>query len=93
MVPEFGRAAEPPELDHRQREVEPERSAFCTISLLSSKLGLYCGEVSLMSQPLLPMGMKTPKSMPSAMQDARLRATRAGAYIVAGVGSLRATQE
>jgi hypothetical protein len=30
---------------------------------LSSKLGLYCGEVVEISQPLLPMGMKTPISM------------------------------
>ena len=31
---------------------------------MSSKDGMYCGEVSEMSQPLLPIGMKTPMSMP-----------------------------
>jgi hypothetical protein len=41
----------------------PYRSAFCTISRLSSKLGMYCGEVVEISQPLLPIGMKTPMSM------------------------------
>ena len=42
---------------------KPYFSAFCTISLLRSKLGMYCGAVSEMSQPLLPIGMKTPMSM------------------------------
>jgi hypothetical protein len=35
---------------------------------LSSKLGLYCGEVVEISQPLLPMGMKTPISMGADVQ-------------------------
>ncbi len=38
----------------------PYFSAFWTISLLSWKEGLYCGDVVEMSQPLLPIGMKTP---------------------------------
>jgi len=40
-----------------------KRSAFCTISRLRSKLGLYCGEVVEISQPLLPIGIKTPSCM------------------------------
>src|SRR4051812_2815188 len=40
---------------------------------LSSKLGLYCGEVVEISQPLLPMGMKTPISM-------RLRSSGKGSH-------------
>jgi len=42
---------------------KPYCSAFWVMVLLSSKLGMYCGEVSEMSQPLLPMGMKTPTCM------------------------------
>ncbi|MDQ0907155.1 hypothetical protein QFZ22_003140 [Streptomyces canus] len=45
----------------------PCSSAFCTTALLSSKVGMYCGELLEMSQPLLPMGMKTPMSMPLLM--------------------------
>jgi hypothetical protein len=41
----------------------PNRSAFCTIVLFSSKLGRYCGEVVEVIQPLLLMGMKTPLCM------------------------------
>jgi hypothetical protein len=39
--------------------------------LLSSKDGMYCGAVSEMSQPLLPIGMKTPMSMqaPQAVRE------------------------
>jgi hypothetical protein len=36
------------------------RSATC---LLSSKVGLYCGEVVEISQPLFPIGMNTPISI------------------------------
>ena len=36
------------------------RTAFSTIVRLRSKVGLYCGEVVEISQPLLPMGMNTP---------------------------------
>ena len=42
---------------------KPYFSAACTTCLFSAKLGMYCGEVSEMSQPLLPMGMKTPMSI------------------------------
>src|ERR1700736_6761756 len=38
----------------------PNRSAFSTIGRLRTKLGMYGGEVVDISQPLLPMGMKTP---------------------------------
>src|SRR4051794_3524971 len=39
---------------------KPKPSAFSTIVRLRSKLGLYWGDVVEISQPLLPMGMKTP---------------------------------
>ena len=42
---------------------KPNRSAFSTMVRLRSKLGMYCGEVVEISQPLLPMGMKTPSCM------------------------------
>jgi hypothetical protein len=42
---------------------KPYFSARSTISLLRSKLGVYCGDVVEISQPLFPMGMKTPISM------------------------------
>src|SRR4029453_16598671 len=41
----------------------PYFSAFCTTCLLRSKLGRYCGEVVEISQPLFPIGMKTPISI------------------------------
>src|SRR5882757_5296053 len=41
----------------------PYCSAFITTCLLSSKVGLYCGELVEISQPLLPIGMKTPISI------------------------------
>jgi hypothetical protein len=46
----------------------PWRSALSVVCLFSSKLGLYCGEVVEISQPLLPMGMKTPISMGADVQ-------------------------
>src|SRR3977135_4346554 len=39
---------------------KPKASAFCTTVLLRSKLGLYFGDVVEISQPLLPIGIKTP---------------------------------
>jgi hypothetical protein len=39
------------------------RSALRTISAFKSKLDMYCGEFVDTSQPLLPMGMKTPTSI------------------------------
>ena len=36
------------------------RSAFSTMVRLTSNVGMYLGDVVLMSQPLLPIGMKTP---------------------------------
>src|SRR5882762_8775250 len=39
---------------------KPNLSAFSTTVRLSAKLGLYCGEVVEISQPLLPIGMNTP---------------------------------
>src|ERR1700704_50073 len=53
---------------------KPNRSAFSTIVRLRSKLGMYCGEGVDISQPLLPMGMKTP----SCMQSNSGRTERAG---------------
>ena len=50
---------------------KPKRSAFCTTSRFRSKLGMYCGEVVEISQPLLPMGMKTPRSMARSFRTAR----------------------
>ena len=38
-------------------------TAVLTTRRLSSKLGMYCGEVAEMIQPLLLIGMKTPISM------------------------------
>src|SRR5689334_4650183 len=38
----------------------PNRSAFSTMVRFRSNVGMYCGDVVLISQPLLPMGMKTP---------------------------------
>jgi hypothetical protein len=35
-------------------------SAASVICLFSAKVGCYCGEFSEISQPLLPMGTKTP---------------------------------
>jgi hypothetical protein len=42
---------------------KPYSSAFKVIALLSSKVGLYCGAFSDNSQPLLPIGIKTPISI------------------------------
>ena len=42
---------------------KPNRSAFSTTVRFRSKDGMYCGEVVEISQPLLPMGMKTPSCM------------------------------
>jgi hypothetical protein len=36
---------------------------------LRSKLGVYCGEVDEISQPLFPMGMKTPISIVHPVRD------------------------
>ena len=55
---------------------KPKRSAFSTMVRLSSKLGMYCGLVVEISQPLLPMGMKTPSCMgrgTSRLGDGSLR--------------------
>src|SRR5204862_127239 len=42
---------------------KPYFSARSTTSRLRSKLGVYCGDVDEISQPLLPMGIKTPISI------------------------------
>ena len=42
---------------------KPYFSASRVTSRFSAKLGLYCGEFLEISQPLLAMGMKTPRSM------------------------------
>ena len=42
---------------------KPYFSARSTTSRLRSKLGVYCGDVEEISQPLFPMGMKTPISI------------------------------
>src|SRR6266436_1383913 len=42
---------------------KPYFSARNTTSRLRSKLGVYCGDVEEISQPLFPMGMKTPISI------------------------------
>ncbi len=52
---------------------KPNRSAFSTTVRLRSKLGMYCGEVVEISQPLLPMGMKTPSCMGVAFGGGRGR--------------------
>src|SRR5271155_3098175 len=44
---------------------KPNRSAFSTMARLRSNVGMYCGEVVEISQPLLPIGMKTPSCMAS----------------------------
>ena len=44
----------------------PSASAFCTTRLFNAKLGMYCGDVAEMIQPLLLIGMKTPISMTAA---------------------------
>ena len=41
----------------------PNRSAFSTTSRLRSKVGWYCGKVVEINHPLLPIGMKTPRSI------------------------------
>src|ERR1700730_16228462 len=41
----------------------PKCSAFATIVRFRSNVGMYCGDVVLISQPLLPIGMKTPSCM------------------------------
>src|SRR5580704_4450225 len=41
----------------------PHCSAFCTTCLFSSNVGLYCGELVEISQPLFPIGMKMPISI------------------------------
>ena len=56
-------AAEAAQLDHRQREVEPVSLGVLHHLAVELKLGMYCGEVVEISQPLLPIGMKTPISM------------------------------
>src|SRR5476651_715444 len=48
---------------------KPKRSALSVVCLLSSKLGLYCGEVVETIQPFLPIGMKTPISMRTPLAD------------------------
>jgi len=45
---------------------KPNRSAFSTMVRFRSNDGMYCGEVVEISQPLLPMGMKTPSCMGGA---------------------------
>src|SRR3954470_20973435 len=50
------------------RKSRPYFSARSAISLLRSKLGMYCGEFSEISQPLLLMGTKTPTCMCLAPQ-------------------------
>src|SRR6185503_76798 len=45
------------------RKSTPYFSAVTAISLLRSKLGMYCGEFSEISQPLLPIGTKIPTSI------------------------------
>src|SRR5580704_12919892 len=47
---------------------KPNRSAFSTIVRFRSKLGMYCGDVVEISQPLLPMGMKTPSCMGNVLE-------------------------
>ena len=42
---------------------KPKPSAFCTMVRFSSKLGMYCGDVVEINQPLLPIGMNTPSFM------------------------------
>ena len=49
---------------------KPNCSAFSTMVRFRSKVGMYCGDVVLISQPLLPMGMKTPSCM-HALRDWR----------------------
>ena len=63
VVPEVRLAAEAAQLDHRQGEVEAILLGAQHDFRLRSKLGVYCGEVVEISQPLFPMGMKTPISM------------------------------
>ncbi len=41
---------------------KPWASAFCTICLFSSKVGMYWGALLEMSQPLFAIGMNTPMS-------------------------------
>ena len=45
-----------------------DKGSMATISRFSAKLGLYCGEVVEISQPLLPIGMNTPISMGPAFR-------------------------
>jgi hypothetical protein len=46
----------------------PNRSAFSMTVRFKSKVGMYCGEVVDISQPLLPIGRKTPSCMGIALQ-------------------------
>src|ERR1700712_3585769 len=46
------------------------------MSLLRSKVGLYCGAFSDSSQPLFPIGMKTPIFMGLVMTSSRCRRGR-----------------
>ena len=67
MIPEFARTTEAAQLDHRQHKIDAIAfRAQYQICLLSWKLGLYCGEVVEISQPLLPIGIKMPMSMPGS---------------------------
>src|SRR3954469_12778495 len=60
------------------RKSTPYFSARWAISLLRSKLGMYWGEFSEISQPLLPIGTKMPTSIMELLQEARGEPRRAG---------------
>ncbi len=66
VVPELGLAAEAAQLDHRQREVEAMRSALCTTALFRRSSACTAARFSEISQPLFPIGMKTPDFHPSS---------------------------
>lgn len=62
MIPELGLPQSREAIIDKAKS-KPYFSALRVISLFSSKLGLYCGAFSDNSQPLFPIGIKTPISI------------------------------
>jgi hypothetical protein len=63
VLPELRLAAKAAQLDHRQREIETTGLGLGDDLAVEIKAGHILGAFSEISQPLLPMGRKTPISM------------------------------
>src|SRR5688572_8882497 len=73
-----------------RRKSTPYFSALRAISRLRSKLGIYCGEFSEISQPLLPIGVKIPTSIISLLRGEKraVRRRSAGGAKMSDAGDL-----